>query len=127
MSPKLLMMMAVSLTVTACDPFQLVEPRSDYRRTPPPRQQPPPPSERWNAPDDMRRADDPQPPGTTQPPGRNSGERSVTERYPVAQRTEIPGRVISPHPPYNVIDVSEYQSGQLVRDPTSNDEIFRVP
>ena len=125
MSRKLLMMMAASLTVTACDPFQLVEPRPDYRRTPPPRQMPP--SERWNAPDDMRRADDPQPEVATQPPGWNSGDRSVTGRYPVAQRTEIPGRVISPHPPYNVIDVSEFQSGQLVRDPTSNDEIFRVP
>ena len=46
--------------------------------------------------------------------------------YPVARRTAKPNEVISPFPPYNVIDVTGFRSGQLARDP-SNKKIFRVP
>lgn len=46
--------------------------------------------------------------------------------YPVARRTGNPNRVISPYPPYNVIDITGFQSGDLARDPT-NQQIFRVP
>jgi hypothetical protein len=46
--------------------------------------------------------------------------------YPVATRTNSPGQVLSPYAPYNVIDVTGYRSGQLVRDP-SNQRIFRIP
>lgn len=46
--------------------------------------------------------------------------------YPVARTTGQPGRVLSPYPPYNVIDVEGFQSGALAKDP-SNGKIFRVP
>ena len=46
--------------------------------------------------------------------------------YPMAQRTNIPNQVISPYPPYNVMDVTDVRSGQLARDPKTG-EIFRVP
>lgn len=46
--------------------------------------------------------------------------------YPVAQKTSNPSRVISPYPPYNVVDVEGFRSGQLARDP-GNKKIFRVP
>ena len=48
------------------------------------------------------------------------------KEYPVAERTEKPGMVISPYSPYNVIDVEGFQSGALAKDP-SNGKIFRVP
>lgn len=46
--------------------------------------------------------------------------------YPVARPTAKPGVVISPYEPHDPIDVSEFQSGQLAKDP-SNKKIFRVP
>ena len=46
--------------------------------------------------------------------------------YPVATPTANPNEVISPFPPYNLIDVEGFRSGQLARDP-SNKQIFRVP
>lgn len=46
--------------------------------------------------------------------------------YPVAEATETAGRVLSPYPPYNVIDVEGFKSGALAKDP-SNGKIFRVP
>ena len=48
------------------------------------------------------------------------------DQYPVAERTDNPGRVISPYSPYNVIDVEGFRSGQLAKDP-SNGKIFRIP
>lgn len=48
------------------------------------------------------------------------------ENYPMAQKTSHPSRVISPYPPYNVIDVEGFRGGQLAKDP-SNGKIFRVP
>ncbi|MDB6077527.1 MAG: hypothetical protein JWO82_1274 [Akkermansiaceae bacterium] len=46
--------------------------------------------------------------------------------YPTAQTTDKPGNVISPYPPYNVIDVSEIKSGHLAKDPSTG-KTFRVP
>jgi hypothetical protein len=77
-------------------------------------------------------------PGTTPPPRYGAGGTPAPgpatgtapppapDDYPVARRTAKPNEVISPFPPYNVIDVTGFQSGQLARDP-SNQEIFRVP
>lgn len=48
------------------------------------------------------------------------------KEYPVAERTDKPGMVISPYSPYNVIDVEDFQSGDLAKDP-SNGKIFQVP
>jgi hypothetical protein len=46
--------------------------------------------------------------------------------YPVARPTANPNEVISPFPPYNLIDIEGFRTGQLARDP-SNNRIFRVP
>lgn len=46
--------------------------------------------------------------------------------YPAATRTETPGIVISPFPPHNKVNVSNFQSGNLAKDPT-NKQIFLVP
>lgn len=52
--------------------------------------------------------------------------RTGRQDYPVAERTEKPGMVLSPYAPYNVIDVEGFKSGDLAKDP-SNGKIFRVP
>jgi len=82
---------------------------------------PPPPSARDDARPPAPRIDDnfdPEPAPAPQPKAR--------PEYPVAEATAQPGRVLSPYPPYNVIDVEGYESGTLVKDP-SNKKIFRVP
>lgn len=48
------------------------------------------------------------------------------QTHPTAERTDNPNRVLSPYPPYNVIDVKGFKSGALAKDP-SNGKIFRVP
>lgn len=48
------------------------------------------------------------------------------DQYPVAERTANPNHVISPYPPYNVINVEGFRSGQLAKDP-SNQKVFRIP
>lgn len=60
---------------------------------------------------------DPQPPAPQPKPRQD---------HPVAETTDTPGRVLSPYPPYNVIDVEGFKSGSLAKDP-SNGKIFRVP
>lgn len=45
---------------------------------------------------------------------------------PVGSRTDKPGRVKSPYPPYNELDVSGLQSGSLAMDPTTQ-KVFRLP
>lgn len=75
------------------------------------------------------------------PPGEDPGARPAPSRptppapdstprerpaYPVAERTDNPNQVLSPYPPYNVIDVTGFRSGQLAKDP-SNGKIFRIP
>jgi hypothetical protein len=50
----------------------------------------------------------------------------MIDGYPTAGRTANIDQVLSPFEPFNVIDVSGFKSGQLVRDP-SNKKIFRIP
>lgn len=54
------------------------------------------------------------------PPAPSSGG------LPVGSRTDKPGRVKSPYPPYNELDVSGLQSGSLAMDPTTQ-KVFRLP
>jgi len=61
-------------------------------------------------------------PAPRQAPSRETAEPD----YPVAERSENPDQVFSPYPPHHRIDVSGFRSGQLARDPKTN-EIFRVP
>jgi len=52
---------------------------------------------------------------------------SVEENsYPFGSIGSEPGRVKSPYPPYNELDITGLDSGQLAIDPTT-DQIFRVP
>jgi len=50
----------------------------------------------------------------------------VSEDVPVAEKTDKPGLVKSPHPPHKEIDVSGLPSGSLAKDPISQ-KVFRVP
>ena len=84
-----------------------------------PGQNSPPPQE--NRPSAPRIDDDFEPgPSTPEP-----APKPRTE-HPTAEATETPGRVLSPFPPHNVIDVEGFKSGALAKDP-SNGKIFRVP
>ncbi len=128
-----------SLVLSSCFPH---DPRIDgpgpygpYGQMPPPGNQdfgpygsnPPPVDPYGNPvqPDPRQGIQDPnvpQPPVTppvTPPP-------TPPAQYPVAQKTKNPNEVISPYPPYNVIDVSGFKSGQKAKDP-SNKKIFVVP
>lgn len=58
--------------------------------------------------------------------GSGSGSGPGKKDYPTATKTANPGRVLSPYPPYNVINVEEIKSGKLAKDPSTG-EIFRVP
>lgn len=60
------------------------------------------------------------------PPPQTTPRSSSSNTYPTAEKTSNPDQVLSPYPPYNVIDVAGFRSGQLARDP-SNQKIFRVP
>lgn len=120
MSRYILLAATPVLFLASCDPFDLVEPRPQHRyggyplphtqRGPEPRQH-----EREREEFQEDRQVRPNPDGSP-----------VPQRYPVAQRTDNPNQVISPFAPFNVIDVTGYNPGQLVRDPTNN-EIFRIP
>jgi hypothetical protein len=46
--------------------------------------------------------------------------------YPYAEKTSTAGLVLSPYPPYNVMDVRGLRSGQLALDPSCQKK-FRVP
>lgn len=99
------------LLLASCDPFELVEPRNQR-----------PISGRGGQSQNAR-------PDGRSPDGQSpqiDTTRPVNERYPVAERTANPNQVISPYAPYNVIDITGFNSGQLARDP-SNNEIFRIP
>lgn len=63
-------------------------------------------------------------PPTLSPP--TSSDPPMIDGYPTAGRTANIDQVLSPFEPFNVIDVSGFKSGQLVRDP-SNKKIFRIP
>lgn len=107
MTSHLVLAFAPALLIASCDPFDLVEPQSNR---PVPRHGEQHPS----ATDEVATSHSERDP------------RPVNERYPVAERTANPNQVISPYAPFNVIDVTGFNSGQLARDPTNN-EIFRIP
>jgi len=111
MTRYLVLAVAPVALLASCDPFDLFEPRQ-------PRPLPRHPDQRENLPDRNQLENEEQRP--------NPDNRPVLERYPVAERTANPNQVLSPFPPYNVIDVTGFNSGQLARDP-SNNEIFRIP
>lgn len=50
----------------------------------------------------------------------------VRADYPYAEKTSTPGIVISPHAPYNVMDVNGLRPGSLALDQSTNKK-FRVP
>lgn len=109
MSRYLPLCLMALLPLASCDPFDLVEPRPMHGN---PRYRPAPQPE-----------PQPEPGPGLQPEPDN---RPVPDRYPTAERTANPNQVLSPYPPYNVIDVTGFNPGQLARDP-SNDRIFRIP
>ena len=122
---KMIAAAALALGAVACEPLPVYpEGPGPYRRPMPPRgQQPPYGDERFpgnQGPVDGSGYSDRQAP---LPPTEREPRRS---EYPTAERTENPNRVISPYPPYNVIDVEGFRAGQLAKDP-SNGKIFRVP
>jgi hypothetical protein len=115
--PKLALVSASFAMLASCIP-------PDYP-PPPPRFYPNPP----HAPDVVYREN---PYDVTAPPlapvNPTPPPPSVTGGYPTATATDDPNKVVSPYPPYNVIDISDPRipSGKLARDPT-NRKIFRVP
>ncbi len=111
MTRYLILAVTPVLLLASCDPFELVEPRPNR---PVPRQ----PGTSQNSPENEQ--------GGSSLPRPGSENRDVTERYPMAERTANPNQVISPYAPFNVIDVTGFNSGQLARDPTNN-KIFRIP
>lgn len=112
------------------------EPYYPYHRGPRPpmdryqpmdRNTPPPPQaydERRDTYDDRRDTYDE--PEVEETPAPSAPQPQGRKDYPVAERTDKPGMVLSPYSPYNVIDVEGFQSGDLAKDP-SNGKIFRVP
>jgi len=108
------------LSLAACDPFELANPHQHPRQSgqysPQRGPQHAPQGNSWD-----QGGYDQQTPGPPRDPN-----TPVPQRYPMAQRTEIPNQVISPYAPFNVIDITGFNSGQLARDPTNN-EIFRIP
>ncbi len=118
--PLLFAAAAVAMIHAACTLPEPVPPPRFKPNPPYPPQQVDPygqPIEPYNGQPDVAPPDNPTPPP---PQPTRPGE------YPTARATAKPGEVISPYEPYEVIDVSEYTSGQLVRHPTSR-KIFRVP
>jgi hypothetical protein len=113
LKPALPAALASLVFLSSCQPPPPVPP-PNFRPNPPYAPTPVPPYGEDPAPTPQP---DPEPPVTT--PG----------TYPTATATDNPMQVISPYPPYNVIDLSDLPkptSGQLARDP-SNQKIFRVP
>ena len=106
---------AASLLMTACMPPEPPAPRRYGPDTPYPAPSPDP----YGQPVDPRATPEPNPPQTPDPP-------NAPGKYPTAQFTANPNEVVSPYPPYNLIDIEGFKSGQLARDP-SNEKIFRVP
>lgn len=61
------------------------------------------------------------PPSAVSPPAKSNAASA-----PTAIRTNRPGRVKSPYPPHNELDVTGMASGSLAKDPATG-QIFRVP
>ncbi len=64
-------------------------------------------------------------PPPKEPPAPSSSGAS-SGQFLVGKKTAVPGRVISPYPPYQELDVSGLASGSLALDPTT-DKVFEIP
>jgi hypothetical protein len=64
--------------------------------------------------------------GPTTEPGAPLPQTETRTDYPYAEKTSTPGIVISPHAPYNVMDVNGLRPGSLALDQSTNKK-FRVP
>jgi hypothetical protein len=51
---------------------------------------------------------------------------SNNNQFLIGKKTAVPGRVISPYPPHQELDVSGLSSGSLALDPTTN-KVFQIP
>ncbi len=74
---------------------------------------------------------EPEPPATSggssatkEPPASTSSPSS--SQFLVGKKTAVPGRVVSPYPPYQELDVTGLASGSLALDPTT-DKVFEIP
>ncbi len=56
----------------------------------------------------------------------NAPVQQTAPSYPTANRSDIPGVVLSPYKPYNKVRVTGFNPGQLAKDPTTG-KIFVVP
>lgn len=59
-------------------------------------------------------------------PGKSTTEGTKSGSFLVGKRTSKPGRVVSPYPPYNELDITGLPSGSLALDPTTQ-KVFQVP
>jgi len=64
--------------------------------------------------------------GMTDTHERQQAELPVSGDYPYAEKTSIPGQVISPYHPFNVMDVRGLRPGSLALD-LSCQKKFRIP
>jgi hypothetical protein len=63
----------------------------------------------------------PEEPKPTTPSTASNGNQFL-----IGKKTAVPGRVISPYPPHQELDVSGLGSGSLALDPTTN-KVFQIP
>ena len=68
----------------------------------------------------------PAPPSKTPGPDTTVAPRTQDQNLPTGTKTDKAGRVKSPYPPNNELDVAGLPSGSLALDPTTQ-KIFRVP
>lgn len=61
-----------------------------------------------------------------EPKPTNPSTTSNGNQFLIGKKTAIPGRVISPYPPHQELDVSGLGSGSLALDPTTN-KVFQIP
>lgn len=73
------------------------------------------------------------PSGTTLPapdkessPGKTTADGTKSGSFLIGKKTNKPGRVVSPYPPYNELDITGLPSGSLALDPTTQ-KVFEVP
>ena len=60
-------------------------------------------------------------------PAPSTADNPAEPKFPTGKRSpDHPGRVVSPYPPHNELDVSGLPSGSLAVDPTTS-KVFRVP
>jgi hypothetical protein len=67
-------------------------------------------------------------PEPTAPPQKTPAPSTPSSdgQFLVGKKTTSPGRVVSPYPPYQELDVTGLSSGSLALDPTT-DKVFQIP